>query len=169
MSSGKHTPSAVAQGRAHRCREPWAGSQVCADCKKPVIALKQSRLDLVAVGRRSGWTGYDSRRITQGLTRGAGKENNVRTGSGIPTREPGGLQTWEGGGAETEREAVWKARGQIQAEPRGGRIGAVVPIKGLLAGSELCEPRISGGSSRGSKFSQCCLFQWQPWSRPGVL
>lgn len=74
-----------------------------ADCKKPVIALKQSRLDLVAVGRQSGWTGYDSRRITQGLTRGAGREKDVRTGSGIPTREPGGLQTWEGGGAETER------------------------------------------------------------------
>lgn len=92
-------------------------------------------------------------------------------GQGLESR-PGNQEVYRHGREEGQRQRgrlSGKPEDKIQAEPRGGRIGAVVAIKGLLAGSELCEPRISGGSSRGSKFSQCCLFQRQPWSRPGVL
>ena len=112
VSSGKHTLSAVAERSVHRCRSPGWNLNCVQIVKSP--SWHVSSLDLIEYrwGDNQGGQVNDSQRITQGLTRGAGRETDVRTGSGIPTREPGGLQTWEGRGAETEREAAWKARGQ---------------------------------------------------------
>ena len=112
VSSGKHTPSAVAKRSVHRCRSPGWNLNCVQIVKSPSEHVSSLVLIEYRWGDGQGGQVNDSQRITQGLTRGAGRETDVRTGSGIPTREPGGLQTWEGRGAETEREAAWKARGQ---------------------------------------------------------
>lgn len=52
------------------------------DCDRPHAVWTRS----VAVGRQSGWTGYDSRRMTLGLRRG-GRQGEGSRYPGVRTRD----------------------------------------------------------------------------------
>lgn len=73
------------------------------------------------MGRWSGWTGYDSWRITLSLTRGEVRERDPGTGPGILGREPGAPQAREGRRGQRQRGRLpGKPEAEIWAEPSSG-------------------------------------------------
>ena len=129
-------------GGPQRCVPPEHGNRVISGKRVFVDAFKDGEV-------RSSWVWVALNPISRFLVRDKRRETDIEN----KTYEDEGRHGREEGQRQRGR-LPGKPEAKIQAEPRSGRIGAVVAIKELLAGSVLCEPAISRGSSQDSKFSQ---------------